>query len=128
MSLYTLLNQSNTIGTLPPALIARPVPVDQQQSLALLTSNPLDPSLQITPPSQQAFQLTVKGSGTVSATAQIYGSNDGKNWLTIGSPVTANGTNLASTGALGTVPFAYYGALLTAISGANATATLTMSC
>jgi hypothetical protein len=128
MSLYTLINASNTIGALPPTPIIRPVRPDQQQSLALLSGNLLDPTLPITPPSSQSFQLTVAGTGAVSASAQMYGSNDGKNWATIGSPITANGTTTATVVGLGSVPFAFFGALLTAITGTNALATVTMSC
>lgn len=42
--------------------------------------------------------------------------------------LTGSGTTTASVGANGTVCFAFFGALLTAISGTGATATLTMSC
>jgi hypothetical protein len=128
MSNYTLLNHTNTIGVLPPSPIVRPVPVNERQNLQILSGNVLDPTLPITPPDQQAFQLTVSGVGAVSASAQIYGSNDGKNWLTIGGPITGSGTTTGNVGALGSVGYSFYGALLTAISGTNAVATLTMSC
>lgn len=128
MSNYLLLNQANAIVPLPPKLIVRPISPSQQNNLQVLTSNPLDASLPITPPASQAFQLTVTGTGAVTAQAQIYGSNDGKNWVAIGAPITASGTNVGNVGASGTVPFAFFGALLTSITGTNATATLTMSC
>lgn len=128
MSIYTLLSPTNVIGTLPPAPVVRPVPVVERQSLQVINGNTLDPALPVTPPGQQAFQLTVTGTGAVTASAQIYGSNDAVHWLTIGAPITANGNTSVSTGANGTVPFAFFGALLTNITGTNARATVTMSC
>lgn len=128
MSIYTLLSPTNVIGTLPPAPVIRPIPVGERQSLQVINGNPLDANLPVTPPAQQAFQLTVTGTGAISGTVQIYGSNDAVHWLTIGSTITANGNTSVSTGANGTVPFAFFGCLLTAISGTNARATVTMSC
>jgi hypothetical protein len=128
LSNYVLLSPTNVVGTLPPAPIARPISPSQLHSLQVINGNPMDPNLPVTPPGQQSFQLVVKGTGAVSAQAQIYGSNTGLDWATVGAPITANGTTKATVVANGTVPFAFFGALLTAISGTNAIASVTMSC
>lgn len=80
------------------------------------------------PPSVQAFVLTVQGSGNVSATAQIVGSNDGVNFVTYGAPIAAaSAQTVSSQGQGGVVPYQYYSAYVTAISGTNAVATVTVS-
>lgn len=127
MSLYTLLSASNKIGTLPPSPIIRPVPVSQQNTLPVLSGNVLDPNLAISPPENQSFQLTVKGTGAVSATAQVYGSNDKVNWVPYGAAITSSGTGTGTNAQGGTTPYAFFGALLTAITGTGATATLVMN-
>src|ERR1700747_2119098 len=122
MSAYTLLNNYNTVAALPPATIVRPVPVSERSSLAIATGNLMDPTLAISPPNQQAFQLVVTGTGAVSASAQIYGATDNKNWTAIGAPITASGANKGTSGAAGTVGYAFFGALLTSITGTGAVA------
>jgi hypothetical protein len=87
-----------------------------------------------TPSPTQAFQLDVSGIGTVSATAQLLGSNDETNfnagnsmsWVTLGQ-ITANGTNTASAAFGGEVPFEFLTAYVSAISGTKAKATVSMS-
>lgn len=128
MSVYTLLNRAKATATLPPSPVVRPIPVAEMNLSQVVNGNILDPQTRITPPSQQCFQLVVTGTGAVSASAQLYGSNDGTNWATIGAPITATGTGTGTVAANGTVNFAFFGALLTAISGTGAVATLTMSC
>lgn len=127
MTLYVLLERASAIATLPPDPVIRPVPVSQQGTLPIVTGNLMDPHLAITPAFQQAFQITVKGQGAVSASVQMYGSNDNKNWAKIGAPVNVAGTNVATAGTNGSVGYSFFGALLTAISGTNALATVTMN-
>lgn len=76
---------------------------------------------------QQTFFLTVNGVGAVSATAQPMVSNDRVNWLNYGAPITAAGTTTGVAAQTGNQVWEYYGAVLTAISGTNASAKLTMS-
>lgn len=85
------------------------------------------------PPGLQAFQITVTGTGSVSCTVQIVGTNlvpaDGSTpqWVNYGLTFTASGTNTATYGAQGNTPFSYYGAIVTAISGTGAKCTVTVS-
>lgn len=80
------------------------------------------------PPSSHAFVLTVTGSGNVSATAQPVGSNDGINFVAYGSPIVASSLQTVSSQAqAGTTPFEFLGAYVSAISGTNASATVTAS-
>lgn len=82
----------------------------------------------VAPPAGQAFSLQVDGIGSVSATAQVWASNDGVNWVTYGSAITASSVSGAGTNtATGTGNFQWYTAQLTAISGTQANATLTMN-
>lgn len=67
----------------------------------------------------RTFQATVSGTGAVSATVVIEGSNDGTNFLTLGT-ITLTGTTSASDGFASTAPWQYVRARLTAISGTGA--------
>ncbi len=81
-----------------------------------------------TPPVTHVFVLTVTGSGNVSATAQPVGSNDGVNFVNYGSPIVAASLQTVSSQAqVGNSPFAYLSAFVSAISGTNASATVTVS-
>lgn len=81
------------------------------------------------PPAPQVFHLVVLGQGAVSGTAQVYVSNDALNWIAYGDPIVAAGANGVGQAAFtGTAPWKYYGAFLTAISGAQAKATLRLDC
>ena len=128
MSVYTLINNATGTSALPPSPVVRPISVAERQLPSVVNGNVLDPNTAITPPAQQAFVLTASGTASVSATAQIYGSNDNVNWVAIGAAITAAGTTSASVGASGTVPFAFYGATISSISGTGCVAKLTMSC
>lgn len=89
---------------------------------------PVNPAGSTTPAANQGFQLVVTGTGSVSASAQIVVSNDGVNWTNLTPAITASaavGTSSA-IGGNSQVPYQYFGAYITAISGTNATATLTM--
>lgn len=112
MSLYVLINAAAvpffTPNTIVPALADGPIP---QPVIA----------------PNQTFQLTVKGVGAVSATAQPVVSNDGVTWSNYGDPVTVSGSTKASVGFGGNQNWKYYSAFLTALSGAAAQATLVMN-
>ena len=73
----------------------------------------------------RAFQATVVGTGAVGATVIIEGSNDGANYLALGT-ITLSGTNLASDGFLSNANWANVRARLTAISGTGAAVTVMM--
>lgn len=84
----------------------------------------------ITQPSigpNQTFQFSVSGSGTVSATAQVWVSSDGKTWVPYGSSISVSGTTSAAAGFAGNQQWSYYSATLTAISGTRAAAKLTVT-
>lgn len=112
MALYTLINAAAaaffTPNTVVPATPDGPIPPQQ-----------------IAP--QQTFQVTVKGTGAVSATVQPVVSNDGVNWSNYGDPVTVSGTTRAVAGFGGAQNWKFYSAYLTAISGTAAQATLVMN-
>ena len=76
-------------------------------------------------PASRTFQATVKGTGAVSATVVIEGTNDGENFLPIAT-ITLTGTTLASDGFPSVAPWAMTRANLTAISGTNAAVTVVM--
>lgn len=81
------------------------------------------------PPTDHAFILTVTGSGAVSASAQIVGSNDGINFVNYGSVISAaSAATVSSQAQQGTTPFQVLCAIITAISGTNASASVTVSC
>lgn len=72
------------------------------------------------------YQASVAGSGSVSATVLIQGSNEppgNGNWVTLGT-ITLSGTNSASDGFQSQANWVYIRANLTAIS-ASSTVTVT---
>jgi hypothetical protein len=81
--------------------------------------------------STQSFVINVDGTdpnGSVSCTVQLYGSNDGAHWATYGSAVTASGTaGTGTTSATGTVPYLWFAAAVTAISGTGAKCSVRMN-
>lgn len=95
-----------------------------QRGQSVEPDGPTNPKM---PPLAQAFQLVVSGIGTVSATVQVLASNDGTNWVDYGDAVTATGTITGQAAWAGNQPFRHYAAILTAISGTGAAATLRMS-
>jgi hypothetical protein len=112
MALYTLINAAS-VPFFTPNTRVPPIP-----------DSPIQPT-PIAP--QQTFQLTVTGSGAVSATVQPVVSNDGVNWSSYGDPFTATGTTKASQIAGGAQNWKFYSAYLTAISGTGAKATLILN-
>lgn len=73
----------------------------------------------------RTFQATVSGTGAVTATVIVESSNDGANFLTLGT-ITISGTTSASDGFVSTATWEYVRARLTAISGTGAAVTVTM--
>lgn len=117
MALYTLFTGVKAIQTGPTSY--------PNQVVSPIGQNPNSPT------QGQAFTLVINGIGNCSATAQIVGSNDGVNFLPVGAPIAATGPfadlkagiQAANTNAT----FNFFGAYITAISGTNANATLTLS-
>lgn len=114
MSLYKLIER----GTL--TVSNGPAPIKSVKVGTLETAN-------------QQFHLVAHGTGTISVSVQVVGSNGGDNWMAVGDPITASASpsGIAETTAqaamTGNAPWAWFGAYVTAISPANATATLTMN-
>lgn len=88
------------------------------------TDGPIPPIV-IAP--QQSFQLTVTGTGAISAKAQVFVSNDRVHWLPYGDPVTVSGSTSATAGWGGQQNWEYYTSQLQALSGLNAQASCLMN-
>lgn len=73
----------------------------------------------------RTFQAVVAGSGAVSATIVIDGSNDRDNWIVVGT-ISLSGTTSATDGFASTAKWKYIRSRITAISGTNASVTVTM--
>lgn len=69
----------------------------------------------------RTYSASVDGSGAVSATVIIYGSNDGMKWRDLGT-ITLSGTNSDSDGFPSVAPWAWVRADVTAIGGTDANA------
>lgn len=111
MSLYTLLKNRTTTNTVPDAnLVVQPTQGQLGQ-----------------PSSYQAFTATVTGTGAVTATVQPVVSNDGVNWSNFGSAISLSGTNSATGNASLQGSFAYWGAIVTAITGTGASVNALLS-
>jgi hypothetical protein len=74
---------------------------------------------------QRTFQATVTGTGAVTATVLIQVSNDGTNFLTLGT-ITLSGTTSASDGFASNAPWVHVRANVSAISGTSAAVTVVM--
>lgn len=88
------------------------------------------------PVSSQAFVVWVTGGGSASCTVQFLGgngvdSNGNVIWTNYGSTVTANasiaGSSAYAFAAVGSTPYVYYSAIVTAISGTGARCFASMS-
>lgn len=111
-AVQTIANVNKIDGTGGPNQLVRPAGDDNPNAAAVPTT----------------AQLTVTGSGAVSASAQIVGSNDGQIFVLVGSAIAASSALSQSTaGQTSTDAYAYWGAYITAISGTNARATVTLS-
>ena len=75
--------------------------------------------------SHRAYQATITGSGSVSATIAIEVSNDGDNWITQ-STITLSGTDSDTDGMALNAPWPYVRSNITAISGTDASVTVTV--
>lgn len=127
MSIYQLVTNASAVQTITnvPAIdgsngVATPAINQVVQPLTTSANNPTQ---------SQGFEIVVKGSGNVSATATIVGSNDGINWSSTGVTVAATSATNISTGLSSSqnTPYAYFGAYISAISGTGAKASVTMS-
>lgn len=74
----------------------------------------------------RAFQAVVSGTGAVTATVAIYGSNDGVNWELIAT-IILSGTASDSDGYVSAAPWPQLKAEVTAISGTGAAVTATVA-
>jgi hypothetical protein len=114
MAVYTLINGATqvfaTFTTIIPYQTDNPIP-------------------QPTIGNVQGFQLVVKGNNgqNVSATVQIATSNDGVTWSNYVDALTAMGVTTGNATWNATGNYKFFSAILTAISGTGAKATLTMS-
>lgn len=70
-----------------------------------------------------SYQGSVAGTGAVSVTITIQVSNDGVNWITLGT-LSPTGTTNATDSINSNAPWANHRAVTTAISGTGATVTV----
>lgn len=122
MSVYFLCRKVTAVQT--PPTQANPAQSDANPTY-LFAGNP--------PPSQ-SFELIINGIGTVSATVQVYASNDddasSDEWSPYLDPISASGTVVNGVRVIalagGNQPFRHFTCCVTAISGTNATVDLKM--
>lgn len=123
MSVYFLCRKVTAVQTVPTK--NNPPPSDCMPALPVGS----------TPSPSQAFELIVNGIGSVSATAQVYASADDDStadeWAPYGDPITVLGIVVNDVRiialAAGSQPFRHFTAIVTAISGTNASADVKMS-
>jgi hypothetical protein len=72
---------------------------------------------------RKTFQATVSGTGTVGATVLVNVSDDGVNFVTLGT-ITLSGTTSATDGFASEASWGYYQANVSAISGTGAAVTV----
>lgn len=73
-----------------------------------------------------SFHASVAGTGAVSGTVKIQGSNDGSTWVDL-STLTLSGTDSDAAGSQeSAMAYLWVRANLTAVSGTGATVTVTM--
>jgi P pilus assembly chaperone PapD len=80
------------------------------------------------PSGKNSYQATVTGTGAVTATVVVEVSNNGTNWITLGT-LNLSGTNVASDGIApsNSARWEFSRGNVTAISGTGAAVTLLMS-
>lgn len=94
--------------------------------LSGITSAPTSGTQQITDETPRTYQAIVTGTGAVTATVIIEGSNDSQateanvQWVTLGT-ITLSGTTTDTDGFGSVLPWLLTRARLTAISGTGAT-------
>ncbi len=133
MPTYTLISKATQTGTAPSP--TNPPQQAQQGAPAQFNDNAAGVVVcgptNANSPSQsqylQVFGSTTLASTSFSATAQAYASNDGVNWSTAGTTVTASGTGYGVAALELNIPAPYWAAIITAISGTGAAATVTLS-
>lgn len=90
-----------------------------------------DPDFAADRRASRTYQATVTGTGAVSATVIIEGSNEdqtsSQSYVTLAT-ITLSGTTTATDGFVSLAQWAYVRARLTAISGTGAAVTATMGC
>lgn len=74
-------------------------------------------------PQNGALQWLVIGGGTVAATLQAVGSNDGVNWDTVAAAASVSGTSVASAMQVISVPAAYFSGYVVSVAGTGASVT-----
>ena len=79
------------------------------------------------PTSYQAFQAILTGSGSLTATVQPVGSNDGVNWVNVGGAIALSGTTKAVGGTNSSISYQYWGATVSGLTGTSASVNCTMS-
>lgn len=95
--------------------------------LSAATATGAGTALDIVGRSTQTFQAVGQtASGAGSATIKIQVSNNGTNWLDLGTITLTLGTSAASDGFAAYAPWAYVRANITAISGTGAAVTVTV--
>ena len=119
MTTYVLINKATAIQSAPASGQA---PVGSQ--IVNLTAGQ-----GTTNPQQQAFQVVVTtSSGNGSATVQPMVSNDGVNFIAYGAAlVVVAAASPAQISGSGNVPWQFFTAYVTAISGTGAAVTCTMA-
>ena len=124
MATYVLIKNATATGTAPSPTLAPPQAQAGAQSV-----NPTGPSNPNSPTQTQMIQVFASTtSGNVAATAQVYGSNDQINWTAAGAAIAISSTALYGAAALQlALPYKYFTAILTALSGTGASASVTMS-
>lgn len=78
-------------------------------------------------PPYQTFQAVVTGTGAVSASVTLQGSNDAVNWTNIGSALAvASGTAPQNAAVTTNTVWQYFQANVTALTGTGAACAVTM--
>jgi hypothetical protein len=76
---------------------------------------------------KSTFQAVLTGTGALTATVVIEGSNDGTNWVaTALGTISLSGNDAVSDGFANDAPWKYVRARVTAITGTSATVTVLM--
>ena len=122
MAVYNLCQNVTAVQTVSSIIL----PGRNAAGGSNMAVDPRQPSGSETPATYQSFQVTVTGSGSVSASAQVVASNDGVNWITIGSVISPSGNNSGTAGGNASSPYKWWSAYVTAISGTNASVNVNM--
>ena len=79
-------------------------------------------------PPTQTVAVVVSGTGNVSATVQLQGSNDDINWQNAGTAITiASGASPQLGNTIVNSTWQFFRGNITALTGTNASATVTMA-